>query len=191
MAIIAIQATRQASGWTICPAYTTRERREGGRPTPWRCDVSTTTKAYLYNPGESELRWMGETSTHFLATGALSGGTFALVEERAKRGVSVPLHRHDDDMESFYVLEGEISFYLGDQSGQRATAGAFAHIPGGTIHGFRIESETARYLILTTPRHAEFYRAITLPSPLTPIDGAVIGKACQEYGIAFVGLLPD
>ena len=153
--------------------------------------MSKTTKAYLYNSGESELRWMGKTSTHFLATGALSGGAFALVEERAKRGVSVPLHRHDDDMESFYVLEGEISFYLGDQSGLRVATGGFAHIPGGTIHGFRIDSDTARYLILTTPRHAEFYRAITSPSPLTAIDEAVIENACQEYGIAFVGPLPD
>ena len=134
---------------------------------------------------------MGETSTNFLATGALTGGAFALVEERAKRGVSVPLHRHDDDMESFYVLEGEIALYLGDQPGQRAPAGSFAHIPGGTTHGFRIASETARYLILTTPHHAEFYRAITSPSSLTDIDGAVIEKACQEYGVTFVGPLPD
>ena len=34
--------------------------------------------------------------------------------------------------------------------------------------GFRVESETARYLILTTPRHGEFYRAITLPSSRRP-----------------------
>jgi quercetin dioxygenase-like cupin family protein len=145
----------------------------------------------LYNAGESEQRFMGDSSTWFLATGALTSRVFALVEERVKRGVSVPLHRHDEDMESFYVLEGEISFFLGDQPGQRASAGAFAHIPGGTIHGFRIESETARYLILTTPRHAEFYRAITVPSPLTAVDGAVVKKACQEYGITFVGPLPD
>ena len=153
--------------------------------------MSEMTKAYLYNSGESELRWMGETSTHFLATGELSGGAFGLVEERAKRGVSVPLHRHDDDMESFYVLEGEISFYIGDHSGLRVAAGGFAHIPGGTVHGFRIDSETARYLILTTPHHADFYRAITSPSPRAAIDEAVIENACQEYGVAFVGPLPD
>jgi quercetin dioxygenase-like cupin family protein len=49
---------------------------------------------------------MGETSTFFLATGEQTGGAFCLVDERAKRGDSVPLHRHDEDMESFYVLEG-------------------------------------------------------------------------------------
>lgn len=48
-----------------------------------------------------------------------------------------------------------------------------------------------RYLILTTPRHAEFYRAITEPSPLAKIDGAVIKKACEDYGIEFVGPLPS
>ena len=152
--------------------------------------MSDSPVAYVYKPGESELRWMGETATHFLATGALTGGTFALVDERAKRGVSVPLHKHDQDMESFYVLEGEISFFFGNQSALRAAAGTFAHIPGGTIHGFRIESETARYLIMTPPRHAEFYRAITSPVPLASIDDAVIGKACQDYGIDFVGPLP-
>lgn len=152
--------------------------------------MSDSPEAFLYQPKESELRWMGETSTYFLATGALTGGAFALVEETAKRGVSVPLHKHQDDMESFYVLEGEVAFYLGGQTAIRAGAGAFAHVPGGTVHGFRIASDVARYLILTTARHAEFYRAITVASPPARIDGAVVEKACREYGIEFVGPLP-
>ena len=40
---------------------------------------------------------------------------------------------------------------------------AHSHLSRGTVHGFRVESETIRYLILTTPRHGELYRAITLP----------------------------
>ncbi len=152
--------------------------------------------AYLHEPGTSELRWLGETSTYFLATGEQTGDAFTLVDERALRGESVPLHRHQDDMESFYVLEGELTLYLGDEPGAPAKAGAFAHIPGGTVHGFRVESETARYLILTTPRHGQFYRAITLPSqagglpPLESVDGAQIKQACEDYGVTFVGPLP-
>ena len=154
------------------------------------------TGAYLYQPGEAELRWMGETSTHFLATGEETGGAFCLVDEQAQQGESVPLHRHADDMESFYVLEGELTIYIGD-AGVRAPAGSFAHLPGGTVHGFRIESETARYLILTTPRHGEFYRAITLASragglpPLESVQGAAIKQASKDYGIEFIGPLPD
>lgn len=153
--------------------------------------MSDITTAYLRKPGEGELRYMGQTSTRFLGTGDFTGGAFALVEEQAGRGVRVPLHRHDDDVESFYVLEGEITFYLAGRPGERAGAGAFVHIPAGTVHGFRIESEPARYLILTTPRHAQFYRAITDPSPLTTIEDSVVSNACREFGIEFVGPLPD
>ncbi len=159
--------------------------------------MGAATGAYLHQPEEGELRWTGETSTYFLATGEQTGGAFALVDEQAKRGESVPLHLHRDDMESFYVIEGEIMLYIGDQPGVRARVGSFAHIPGGTVHGFRIESETARYLILTTPRHGQFYRAISLPSrpgglpPLESIAWSQIEQACEEYGVEFVGPLPD
>ncbi len=153
--------------------------------------------AFFHEPGGSELRWMGETSTHFLATGEQTAAGFTLVDERARHGESVPLHLHRDDMESFYVIEGEITIFIGDQPGKRALPGAFAHLPGGTPHGFRIESETARYLILTTPQHGAFYRAITLPSregglpPLSSVGGAAVNQACKDYGVEFIGPLPD
>ncbi len=152
--------------------------------------------AYVHGNKASELRWAGETLTHFLATGESTGGAFALVDEQARRGETVPRHRHPGDVESFYVLEGEIEFFIGEEPGVRLGAGSFVHVPGGTVHGFRIESDTARYLILTTPRHGEFYRAITLPSgpggvaPLEAIDGSRIGAACKEFGVEFVGPLP-
>lgn len=152
--------------------------------------ATTRPHAYLHQPGESELRWMGDTFTRFLATGNTTGGKFCLVDETAKRGEAVPLHRHVDDVESFYILDGEITFFIGDQPGVRAKAGAFVHLPGGTVHGFRIESDTARYLILTTPRHGEFYRAITRPSQAS-VDGETIRNAVREYGIEFIGALPD
>jgi quercetin dioxygenase-like cupin family protein len=137
---------------------------------------------------------VGETLTYFLATGEQTGGAFALVDEQAKRGDSVPLHLHRDDMESFYVLEGELTLFIGEDAprvrADRATAGSFAHIPGGTVHGFRVESETARYLIFTTPRHGQFYGAITRPSQ-GPIAGSQVRAAAQAYGVEFVGPLPD
>ena len=138
---------------------------------------------------------MGETSTRFLTDDEETG--FTLVDEHAHRGESVPLHRHVDDVESFYVIDGEISFFIGDAAGARAGAGSFVHVPGGTVHGFRIESETARYLILTTPRHGAFYRAISHPSrpgglpALEPVEWSQIERACAEYGIEFVGPLPE
>lgn len=146
--------------------------------------------AYIIEPGHAELRWMGATSTYFLATGELTGGKFAVIDERSPRGVGAPLHSHAADDESFYVVEGEVSFFVGDAPPCRGGAGTFVHVPGGVVHGFRIESETARYLIFTTVRHGEFYRAITLPSRQGKVDGESISRACREFGIEFVGPLP-
>jgi quercetin dioxygenase-like cupin family protein len=139
---------------------------------------------------------MGDTFTFFLATGDETGDAFCLVDEEAPRGTSVPLHRHPDDMESFYVLEGELTLFVGDGPGVRAPSGSFAHVPGGTVHGFRVESDRARYLILTTPRHGEFYRAITRASgpdgePPKDSEGSTTKGVAKEYGIEFVGPLPD
>ncbi len=153
--------------------------------------------AYVHRAGEAELRWMNDTSSHFLATGESTGGAFALVDEAAGRNEGVPLHVHAEDVESFYVLDGEISFFFDGASSLSAGAGSFVHVPGGVVHGFRIESDTARYLILTTPRHGDFYRAITHPAgpdgePSTePVDGDQIAQACREYGVEFVGPLPE
>ena len=155
----------------------------------------STPRPYVHRPGEGELRWFFDTSTRFLADGESTGGEFALVDERAAGGESVPLHRHDD-VESFYVLEGELTVFV-DEVGTRIGPGGFAHVPAGTAHGFRVESETARYLILTTPRHGDFYRAISLPAqedgspPPEPIRREQIGEAAREYGIERVGPLPD
>lgn len=158
--------------------------------TPSIDTVSTTEAAYLIPPGTGELRWMGQTGTYFLATGQQTSGGFCLVDERAFKGESVPLHRHGGDMESFYVLEGALVIFLGDGPGLRAEAGSFAHVPSGEVHGFRVDSESARYLILTTPRHGEFYRAITRPVQGESVGGPAIGQACQDFGIEFIGPLP-
>jgi quercetin dioxygenase-like cupin family protein len=71
---------------------------------------------------------MGETFTYFLAEGRRTAGAFSLVDEQAKRGETVPLHRHENDMESFYVLEGEVTFFVGDEPAVLAGKGAFIHV---------------------------------------------------------------
>ncbi|EKF20246.1 quercetin 2,3-dioxygenase [Nitratireductor pacificus] len=156
-----------------------------------------TSGVYLSSALASEVRWMGETCTHFLATGKTTNGQFCLVEETSKRGEAVPLHRHEKDVESFYVLEGEITFYVGDQAGIRCGPGSFLHVPAGVVHGFRISSDTARYLIFTTAHHGEFYRAISEPAdanglPSThDVDWDKVMATAQDFGIEFISELPD
>lgn len=147
-------------------------------------------------PAEGEALWCVGALTTVKATGEQTGGAYSLIEDLASKGAGTPLHRHQEDDEAFYVLEGELTFYLGNEEPIHAGAGTFVHIPGGTVHAFRVDSETARYLIITTPQHERFYRAIAEPAqtrimpPETPMDMEKIGAACEAYGVELVGPRP-
>ncbi len=151
--------------------------------------------AYSLSGNDGEVRWMGNTRTRFLATGDTTNKRFGLVDETALKGETVPLHRHED-FESFFVAEGTVAFFV-EEKCFNGGPGAFLHIPGGTVHGFRITSERARYLILTTGHHAEFYRAISVPSRANgkpasyDVDWDRVLRTAEEYGIELIGDLPS
>jgi quercetin dioxygenase-like cupin family protein len=52
------------------------------------------------------------------------------------KGFEVEPHRHDDHVDSFYVLDGEVEFMLEDGA-VRAGPGTWFSAPPGTLHGFR------------------------------------------------------
>ncbi len=95
------------------------------------------------------------------------------------------------------MLEGELTFWLGDAAPVRGKAGSFVYVPGGVPHAFRVESETARYLIFTTPNHGAFYRAISEPAPErvlpppAPMDMEKVEAACERYGVEILGPPPE
>src|SRR5581483_12477638 len=76
----------------------------------------------------------------FLATGEDTNGKYALGEAIVPPGGGPPPHVHSREEEGFYVLEGEITFQIGDRR-LVATAGMFANMPVGTPHSFRTESD--------------------------------------------------
>jgi mannose-6-phosphate isomerase-like protein (cupin superfamily) len=45
-------------------------------------------------------------------------------------------HSHSDHVDSFYVLEGEAEFVVGDEA-VRAGPGTYVAAPVGVVHGFR------------------------------------------------------
>lgn len=60
-------------------------------------------------------------------------------------------HVHDDHTDSFYVLEGEVEFTIGDNT-LRAGPGTFVAVPSGVRHGFRIPGPTrARFINIHAP----------------------------------------
>jgi quercetin dioxygenase-like cupin family protein len=132
---------------------------------------------YVLGSEDGEFFWGVDGSLWTLkASAEQTGGRFSLIEEFGQLQEGTPLHVHQEDDEAFYVLEGELTFYLDNDQPIPASAGSFVHIPGGVVHAFKVASETARYLITTTPQHERFYRAISEPAqsrslpPQAPLD---------------------
>jgi mannose-6-phosphate isomerase-like protein (cupin superfamily) len=76
----------------------------------------------------------------------------------AALGGAPPLHHHDFD-EGFYVLEGELTFQLGDEIVVKR-AGEFAFAPRNVVHTLANHSgQSARYVLVITPAGFERYFA--------------------------------
>jgi quercetin dioxygenase-like cupin family protein len=92
------------------------------------------------------------TVARFVATGSSTRDDFGLYrwEMPASTGGATG-HFHRTFSESFYVLDGNPSFFDGENWTQ-AEPGFFLYVPRGGIHGFKNESPTpATFLILFSP----------------------------------------
>jgi quercetin dioxygenase-like cupin family protein len=112
---------------------------------------------------QTEPLWFLGTLARVLLDGEQTGERFALIEILLPKGASPPLHSHPQD-ETFYILDGEVRVWVEDQP-RLCRAGAIAFAPGGAPHSFRVESDTARMLVVSTPAGIERYvRALSEPA---------------------------
>jgi quercetin dioxygenase-like cupin family protein len=73
-----------------------------------------------------------------------------VIEALALPGISPPLHRHDFGAESFYILEGQVRFLVGEED-LSCGPGDFVRVPPSTPHSFEVLGEPARLLDIITP----------------------------------------
>ncbi len=158
----------------------------------------TAAKPFALARDEGEARWMVGSLGTFKATAGSTGGAMTVMEAYGPEGMAVPLHTHAGDCEAFYLIEGEVTFQVGDEV-VSASPGHFAFIPTGVPHGFTVRSETARFLDIRTPGGFEgFFRAVsdpassaTLPPEATPADIERLVAAAPEWGMTIVGPPPQ
>jgi quercetin dioxygenase-like cupin family protein len=88
-----------------------------------------------------------------------TGGEVSVIESRVRAGWDgPPLHHHDFD-ETFYVLDGELTFQVRDDL-LTAGRGEVAFAPRGVPHTLaNLSSAPARYLLVCTPAGFERYFA--------------------------------
>jgi len=159
----------------------------------------------------SEARWFLGTLVRPKLTGEHTRGRFALWEGVLPRGAAPPLHSHPQD-ETFYVLEGAVVVWAVpadevaderwlDTQARACGPGAAIFVPGGTPHTFRVDSDTARMLFLSTPAGIErFVDALAEPAgwpwlpappdgPRVPADRLLAAE--REHAVTRFGLPPS
>ena len=125
---------------------------------------------------------MADFTSHVLLRGEQSGGALAIVELTVPaRWEGPPLHHHEFD-ETFYVLDGELTFRLGDEL-RTGTAGQYAFARGGDVHTLaNLTDAPARYLLVIAP--AGFERRFDAdpdgPIPETVVVGPPISRRADR-----------
>ena len=87
-----------------------------------------------------------------IATIKVGREELALIEFALEPGFEGPdPHAHDDHVDSFYVLDGEVDFLVGDEW-MRLPAGSFVAAPIGITHTFGTrDGQRARLLNIHAP----------------------------------------
>ena len=124
--------------------------------------------------GEGESLWFLGTLATIRVDGESVGDRYSLIEFVFPKGASPPLHTHPQD-ESYVVLDGRLTIQAGDERFELGPGG-MALVPMGVPHTFRVDSDGARVLVLSTPAGLERLvrdgsvpaTAATLPPPDTP-----------------------
>jgi quercetin dioxygenase-like cupin family protein len=88
-------------------------------------------EAIVSGPGDGE--WLERDDRVLLVKVDLP--QFSATEISFDPSFRVDQHTHDDHVDSFYVLEGEVEFLLADGP-RRVGPGTLVSVPPGVVHGF-------------------------------------------------------
>jgi quercetin dioxygenase-like cupin family protein len=134
------------------------------------------TNAFEVGSEEGEARWWLGALAVIKATAADTGGSLTVVDVTDPPGVEAPLHVHHREDESFWILEGEVTFEVGGKTIE-AGGGGLVFGPRGVPHRYKVGPAGSRMLFILTPGGFEDLiratsdpaRSRTLPPPGHPM----------------------
>ena len=145
--------------------------------------------------------WFLNTLHVVLARSQATGGAYSLVHLTATPGFATPYHLHHAEDESFYVLEGEFTFFC-DGAKTVLGPGGYIFLPRGIPHGLRCSSEKDARMLTHVMPGAEIgfvgmmlemsvpARERVLREPTTP-DLQRLKTVCEKNKIDILGPLPE
>ena len=120
--------------------------------------IAPVTGSVISDPDVQAAIWFLGALSQVRVSGAQTGGAFALADHIARRGNASPVHVHDRDDETFFVLDGELRVFAGEEE-HTAGPGTVAVLPRRLRHAYVVTSATARFLTLHTPAGFEQFAA--------------------------------
>jgi quercetin dioxygenase-like cupin family protein len=156
------------------------------------------TRSVISSPDTQAATWFLGALSQVRLSGEQTGGAFSVRDNLARRGNASPVHVHDRDDETFFVLDGELRVAAGEDD-YTAGPGTVAVLPRRLRHAYVVTSATARFLTLHVPAGFEQFaaevgqpaRELTLPPPPAgPPDLAALATAAARHGITILAPPP-
>ena len=124
----------------------------------------------------------------FIKVDPITGSNgLAMGSQQVLVGVGIPIHRHFEMDEAFYVIEGSGDFILNDVS-HPIEKGDLIFIPKNTWHGFENDIHELVLLWTVAPAGLEcFFREIATRPSATPIERTKkqLNEIARKYGTEF------
>ncbi|MFF4120428.1 cupin domain-containing protein [Streptomyces sp. NPDC001714] len=139
--------------------------------------------------------WFLGGQARVLVPSRATGGSISVMEFTDAAGHAPPLHIHDDEEEVWIVLDGKVTFFVGDQKFD-LEPGQAAHGPRGVAHSYLVRSKSARLATVFSPANVEDW-FVANGTPVSSVDeapaafdiGAIIASA-QAYRVRVAGPPP-
>ena len=144
-----------------------------------------TTSSRVVGTTDGKAGFLGSIGVRFMLDGDTSAGGFSLVEHpMSARALAAPLHRHTNEDEYSYVLEGRMGALLGDDV-LEAGPGDLVLKPRGEWHTFwNAGDDPCRILEIIAPAGFEgFFAELVDLGGVAQADPATLGELCRRYAL--------
>lgn len=145
---------------------------------------------------EREPFWFLGGQARILLPGSATGSALSMMEFSDPAGHAPPHHVHENEDEVWFVLDGEVTLFVGDQR-HDLIPGQVAYGPRGVPHSYLVRSrEGAKLAVVFSPACIEeYFRANGTPvaeaGDLPPaFDLATVVASAEAFNLRVVGPPP-
>ena len=139
----------------------------------------------VVGPTDGKAGFIGSIGVRFMLDGPEAENRFSLVEHPMSAwALAAPLHRHHNEDEYSYVIEGRMGALLGDEH-LEAGPGDLVHKPRGQWHTFwNAGDEPCRILEIISPAGFEgFFAELVDLGGVLAANPEQLGELCQRFAL--------